>query len=129
MIIRDVQEVLTPHGLQAPDLAVLQATNQSYRALLLQPAGPIYADTLRIGPMDLAAAEARSDQFLELAKQRGDQLVVTPEYYLPEASLRKAALGEASRFRCTLGTWLREYDTAKAGGTQGRLRRRLRSYL
>ncbi|CAB3920074.1 hypothetical protein LMG26686_05511 [Achromobacter mucicolens] len=104
MLIQDVQQVLTPYGLRTPDLAVLQATNQSYRALLLQPAGPIYADTLRIGPMDLRAAEIRSDQFLELAKQRGDQLVVTPEYYLPEASLRKAALGE--RFPGSGALWV-----------------------
>lgn len=94
VFIRDVEDVLAALGLQMPDLAMLQATHQSYRALLLQPTGPILADTERIGPLDLAAAEARANSFLALASQRGDQLVVTPEYFLPVASLEKAAQGE-----------------------------------
>ena len=40
-----------------------------------------------------AAAAARADAFLTLAAQRGDQLVVTPEYFLPVSSLAKAAQG------------------------------------
>lgn len=93
--IREVDGVLAPCGLQPPDLAVLQSTHQTYRALLLQPSGPIYADTQRIGPLDLAAAEVRCDQLLQLATERGDQLVITPEYFLPVASLRKAAMGKS----------------------------------
>ncbi|MFG6432564.1 hypothetical protein [Roseateles sp. LYH14W] len=93
MFISDVEEVLALRGLDTPDLAMLQATHQSYRALLLQPAGPIYADTHRIGPLDLAAAAARADGFLSLAAQRGDQLVVAPEYFLPVDSLARAAQG------------------------------------
>lgn len=91
--IRDVKDVLDSKGLETPNLALLQATHQSYRALLLQPSGPIYADTQRIGHLDIAAAAARADSFLELAAQRGDQLVVTPEYFLPVSSLEKAAQG------------------------------------
>jgi hypothetical protein len=41
----------------------------------------------------LASAAAQADAFLKLAAQRGDQLVVTPEYYLPVSSLAKAAQG------------------------------------
>lgn len=93
--IRDIEDVLTPRGLDSPDLAVLQATHQSYRALLLQPAGPIYASTARIGPLDVVAAEQRSDRLLAMAAERGDQLVITPEYYLPIATLRKCAQGDA----------------------------------
>ncbi|MCH1993120.1 hypothetical protein L7Q78_10085 [Achromobacter xylosoxidans] len=93
VFIRDVEDVLALRGLETPDLALLQATHQSYRALLLQPSGPIYADSQRIGHLDLAAAAARADSFLELAAQRGDQLVVTPEYFLPVSSLEKAAQG------------------------------------
>ncbi|MGF6527845.1 hypothetical protein [Variovorax sp. PvP013] len=74
-------------------MVLLQATHQSYRALLLQPSGPIYADTQRIGPLNLASAAAQADAFLTLAAQRGDQLVVTPEYFLPVSSLAKAAQG------------------------------------
>lgn len=76
-----------------PDLALLQASHQSYRALLIQPSGPIYADTQRIGPLNLEGVAAQADAFLTLAAQRGDQLVVTPEYFLPVSSLAKAAQG------------------------------------
>ncbi len=94
VFIKDVEDVLAVLGLQTPDLVLLQATHQSYRVLLLQPAGPIYADIERIGPLDLAAAAARADSFLAMASSRGDQLVVTPEYFLPVSSLQKAAQGE-----------------------------------
>jgi hypothetical protein len=93
VFISDVEDVLASRGLETPDLALLQATHQSYRALLLQPSGPIYADAQRIGPLNLAGAAARADAFLTLAAQRGDQLVVTPEYFLPVSSLAKAAQG------------------------------------
>jgi hypothetical protein len=95
VVIRSVDDVLVPRGLENPDLAVLQATHQSYRALLLQPSGPIFADTARIGPRDVASAELKSDALLALAAERGDQLVITPEYFLPIQSLRKSAQGAA----------------------------------
>ncbi|MBS3017537.1 hypothetical protein DJFAAGMI_00256 [Comamonas sp. PE63] len=94
VLIRDVNELLAELGLQSPDLSLLQATHQSYRAFLLQPAGPIYADIQRIGPKDLGQAVARANKFLEAASARGDQLAVTPEYFLPIESLLKAAKGE-----------------------------------
>lgn len=94
VFIRDVDALLAGLGLQNPELSLLQATHQSYRALLLQPAGPIYADAQRIGPRDLQAATARADNFLKTAWTRGDQLAVTPEYFLPVSSLLKAAKGE-----------------------------------
>ncbi|WP_307597191.1 hypothetical protein [Variovorax paradoxus] len=93
VLISDVEDVLALRGLETPDLALLQATHQSYRVLLLQPSGPIYADTQRIGPLNLTGAAAQADAFLTLAAQRGDQLVVTPEYFLPVISLAKAAQG------------------------------------
>jgi hypothetical protein len=93
VFITDVEDVLAVRGLEAPDLAALQATHQSYRALLLQPSGPIYADAQRIGHLDVAAAAARADAFLAMATERGDQLVVTPEYFLPLSSLAKAVKG------------------------------------
>ena len=102
--IREVDGVLEPSGLLPPDLAVLQSTHQTYRVLLLQPSGPIYADAQRIGPLDLASAEVRCDQLLKLATERGDQLVITPEYFLPVASLRKAALG--AHFPAPGGLWV-----------------------
>jgi len=104
VFIRDVEEVLALRGLETPDLALLQATHQIYRALLLQPSGPIYADTQRIGHLDLTAAAARADSFLALAAKRGDQLVVTPEYFLPVSSLAKAAQG--GPFPAEGGLWV-----------------------
>ena len=95
VVIRPVEDVLVPRGLESPDLAVLQATHQSYRALLLQPTGPIRADTAHIGPLDMASAERKSDHLLALAAERGDQLVITPEYFLPVETLRKCAQGAA----------------------------------
>lgn len=93
VFIIDVEDVLALRGLETPDLALLQATHQSYRAFLLQPSGPIHADTQRIGPLNLAGAAAQADALLKLAAERGDQLVVTPEYFLPVNSLAKAAQG------------------------------------
>lgn len=93
VFISDVEDVLALRGLETPDLAMLQPTHQSYRTLLLQPSGPIYADTHRIGHLNLAAAAAKADAYLALAAQRGDQLVVAPEYFLPVSSLAKAAQG------------------------------------
>jgi hypothetical protein len=72
VFIKDVEDVLGSRRLETPDLAVLQATHQSYRALLLQPLGPIYADIQRVGHLNLAGAAARDDAFLTLVAQRGD---------------------------------------------------------
>lgn len=87
--ISDVEGVLQARSLLNPSLDVLNPNDQSYRALLLQPTGPILADNTRIGPLDLAFADTQATKFLELAKAKGHHLVVTPEYYLPiETPLR-----------------------------------------
>ena len=49
--IRDVEGVLLARSLTNPSLDALNPNDQSYRALLLQPAGPILADVTRIGPL------------------------------------------------------------------------------
>ncbi len=92
--VRSVGDLLVARGLSNPALEVLKPSEQSYRALLLQPAGPILADNQRIGPFDLPAAAERSRKLLALAKQRGDHLVVTPEYFLPLATLAHCVEGE-----------------------------------
>lgn len=91
--IRDVRSVLQAHSLDNPSLNALNPNDQSYRALLLQPAGPILADETRIGPLDLAFADAQATKFLDLAAAKGHHLVVTPEYYLPVTTLLKCAQG------------------------------------
>jgi predicted amidohydrolase len=90
MHIEDVAGVLAVHGLLKPDLEILRPTEAAYRALLLQPSGPIYAGADRIGPLDRAANGVRSRAFLELAAARSAHLAVTPEYFLSWASLEQA---------------------------------------
>ena len=91
--ISDVEGVLQARSLLNPSLDVLNPNDQSYRALLLQPTGPILADNTRIGPLDLAFADTQATKFLELATAKGHHLVGTPEYYLPLETLRKCVLG------------------------------------
>lgn len=91
--IRDVEGVLQARSLTNPSLEALKPNDQSYRAFLLQPAGPILADNTRIGPLDLDFADKQATKFLELATAQGHHLVVTPEYYLPIATLLKCVQG------------------------------------
>lgn len=93
MLIRDVAAVLQPHGLLSPDLELLRPTEKTYRCLLLQPSGPVYADVDRIGPVDLATNHARSHAFLRLATERSAHLAVTPEYFYSWTALREAIEG------------------------------------
>lgn len=91
--IRDVGNVLQALSLDNPSLDALNPDDQSYRALLLQPSGPILADETRIGPLDLNIADIQATKFLSLAAAKGHHLVVTPEYYLPVTTLLKCAKG------------------------------------
>ncbi|MGZ3240053.1 MAG: hypothetical protein ACXU7Z_06485 [Burkholderiaceae bacterium] len=88
-----VNEVLQHHGLRRPELEVLAPTEQSYRALLLQPSGPILANANFIGHLNAAEAEQRCRKYLELAVQRGNHLVITPEYCLPISVLLECVQG------------------------------------
>jgi len=91
--ICDVEDVLRARTLTNPSLAALKPTDQSYRALLLQPSGPILANDTRIGPLDRDFADRQATTFLSLATTGGHHLVVTPEYYLPIATLLKSVQG------------------------------------
>ena len=91
--IRDVAGVLHARSLTNPLLNALDPNDQSYRALLLQPLGPILADDTRIGPLDIDVADTQATKFLELATAKGHHLVVTPEYYLPIKTLLKCVQG------------------------------------
>lgn len=92
MHIREVQDILAPYGLGAPDLEMLQPTAASYRCMLLQPGGGIYAGVERIGPLDRAACGEKAVRFLSLAQGVGAHLVITPEYFLPWTSLHDILL-------------------------------------
>lgn len=88
-----VADVLAIRGLSPPELEVLSPTDQSYRALLLQPAGPIFADASRIGNWKETDACLRCKEFLALAAGGGHHLVVIPEYCLPIDVLTECVSG------------------------------------
>jgi hypothetical protein len=92
--IVDVRGLLDIRGLANPALEVLNPTEESYRALLLQPSGPFLGDAARIGPLDLDSADQQATRLLEMAVKGGHHLVVTPEYYLPIKTLLKCVEGE-----------------------------------
>lgn len=92
--IVDVRAYLAIRGLLNPALEVLKPTEESYRALLLQPSGPFLGDETRIGPADLDFADQQAMRLLEMAVKGGHHLVVTPEYYLPIKTLLKCVEGD-----------------------------------
>jgi predicted amidohydrolase len=93
MHVLSATDVLQPHGLLPPDLEFLRPNEHQYTALLMQPSGPIFASTQRIGPAASALAAAKGRKFLEMARARNAHLVVTPEYYLPWSTLIDAING------------------------------------
>lgn len=93
--IVNVSAYLDIRGLSNPALEVLNPTEESYRALLLQPSGPFLGDATRIGPLDLDFADQQATRLLEMAAKGGHHLVVTPEYYLPIKTLLKCVVGDS----------------------------------
>jgi hypothetical protein len=100
----DVREFLEARGLTNPTLEVLQATERSYRALMFQPSGPFVGNASRIGPADVDFADRQASALLEMAKNQGHHLVVTPEYYLPIKTLLDCIQGE--RFPASDAIWV-----------------------
>lgn len=90
MVVKSVADILNREGLSPPDLEFLRPNEHQYTALLMQPSGPIFASTQRIGPADQVLAETKGRKFLELARARHAHLAVTPEYFLPWSTLRDA---------------------------------------
>lgn len=88
MLIRDVNEVLAKRNLMPPDLEFLRPNAARYTCLLLQPSGPIFAGTQRIGPRDIAEASKKAQGLLRLACARHAHLAVTPEYFFPWEALK-----------------------------------------
>jgi hypothetical protein len=88
MPVRTVADVLQERGLTPPDLEFLRPTEHQYTALLMQPSGPIFANSQRIGPADIEMAAAKGRKFLVLACARNAHLAITPEYFLPWAALK-----------------------------------------
>ena len=78
-------DALATEKLPHPKLNVLQANTELYSVLALQPKGDVLATADGIGHVDLAAAFAMMEGFLNLATA-GDNtpdLLVAPEYSMP----------------------------------------------
>lgn len=93
MLVQSVTDLLREQGLTSPDLELLCPNERQYTALLMQPSGPIFANSQQIGPADGGLAAAKGRKFLELARARNAHLAVTPEYFLPWSTLRGAITG------------------------------------
>lgn len=89
-----VQEKLLEYGLNNPELEVLKPNNQNYSCALLQSSGPIYADSKRIGHLNVVESELRCKAFLEAAYCKDIELVVTPEYSVPWNTLKEITIGD-----------------------------------
>ena len=92
MQIREVTEILMPRNIRSPDLEILRPDEKRYTCLLLQPGGPIFAGTQRIGTLDVNEGSRKARHFLRLAIQRQAHLAVTPEYFFPWAVLQSELL-------------------------------------
>lgn len=83
MLIREAEVVLAAENLKSPDLEMLRPNEKRYKCLLLQPSGPIFAGTQRIGTLDAAEGGRKARHFLQLAIDEQAHLAVTPEYFFP----------------------------------------------
>lgn len=83
--IVDVEDVLAqrPHPLTLAMLQALNPVREPYRALLLQPAGIIEANDVRVGHADAALGHALCSGFVAAAVQAHADLAVAPEYCVP----------------------------------------------
>lgn len=87
MQLKSVTDTLAPYGLSSPDLEMLRPDERRYTTLLMQPCGPICASEKRIGAFDQVKATTKGKEFLKTARDRGADLAVTPEYFLPWVTL------------------------------------------
>lgn len=92
MLIREVAEILETRKLKCPDLEMLRPDEVSYTCLLLQPSGPIFSGSQRIGAQDATESRIKAREFLRLASTRGAHLAITPEYFFPWETLRAELL-------------------------------------
>lgn len=111
VLCKQVSDVLSIRGLENPELEVLAPTEQSYRALLMQPSGPVLADTHRIGNLNVPEAEIRCRNFLALASKRGNHLVIVPEYCMPTSVLLESV--KSTNFPAPGALWVLGCESIK----------------
>lgn len=90
MDLVDVKSFLASNRLNYPVLAVLQANEALYSALLIQPKAVMAVSNTSIANADRDEAEALFMKAISLAVQEKVELLVTPEYSLPWVILEQA---------------------------------------
>lgn len=93
MEIRPVADILLENALGTPILNVLLPNENNYTVLALQPHGDIEASAEGVLNRDRILATKQFGKFLECAKEKQADLVITPEYSMPWEVLREAILG------------------------------------
>lgn len=89
MEIKPIVDLLRINNLQYPMLEVLQATNNPYTALLVQPEAVITVRDGYIRNADQDRARRLFTSVAREAKERAVELLVTPEYSFPWESLEE----------------------------------------
>ena len=93
MDITLVNDILRENALETPILNALIPDVNNYTLLALQPRGDIEASAEGVLNRDRALATKQFGKFLEYAKEKQADLVITPEYSMPWEVLREAILG------------------------------------
>ncbi len=83
MNIKPIHDLLDEHGLEYPNLEVLQSTDALYTALLVQPEAHIQVRDEFIRNSDRASAHAMFDAITREAYVQSVELLATPEYSFP----------------------------------------------
>lgn len=86
----DVKGFLAGRGFEYPKLAVLQASEQLYTSVLVQPKAIISVSKGFIGNACAAEAEKLFLGAIQVAVDKNAELLVTPEYSMPWAVLERA---------------------------------------
>jgi hypothetical protein len=90
MQIEAAADVLAHENLAEPELNVLLPNEDNYTVLLIQPRGQIESTDTGVHHRDPSLARRQFGKFLEDAKSTQADLVITPEYSLPWATLIEA---------------------------------------
>lgn len=89
MEIKSIVDLLRINNLQYPTLEVLQATNNPYTALLVQPEAVVTVRDDYIRNADPGGARQLFTSVAREARERAVELLVTPEYSFPWESIEE----------------------------------------
>lgn len=99
-------------------LRCLAPDRQPYSAMLLQPDGPIEGTTNRVGHQDSARGGRLCRSFLRQCMDEHADLVVTPEYCVPWATVSEIAVGESALRPSEGALWILGCESISPNGLQ-----------